>query len=99
MARSRKKTFPAIARLSRAAREIMERAFIAGPGLRSVKSIQEEILKQTGERVDDNAVYRYRDYWLSEERPFIEARSQADAMLGALKENPTADLEELVRQR
>lgn len=99
MSKSRKKTFPAIARLSRAAREIMERAFLQGPGVRSVKSIIEEISEKTREKIDDNAVYRYRDYWLSEERPFIEARRQADAMLGALKENPTADLEELVRQR
>ena len=99
MSRQRKKTFPAIARLSRAAREIMERAFLQGPGVRSIKSVIEEIEKQTKEKIDDNAIYRYRDYWLSEERPFIEARRQADAMLGALRENPTADLEELVRQR
>lgn len=99
MSRRRKKTFPAIARLSRAAREIMERAFIEGPGVRSVKSIQEEIVKQTGEKVDDNAVYRYREYWLSEERPFIEARKDAEGMLAALKDNPTPDLAELVKQR
>lgn len=97
--RGRKKTFPAIARLSRAAREIMERAFLQGPGVRSVKSVIEEIHKQTGEKIDDNAVYRYREYWLSEERPFIEGRKQADSMLSALKDNPGADMEELVRQR
>lgn len=95
----RRKTFPAIARLSRAAREIMQAAFLEGPGARSVKSIVDEIAAQTGERVDDNAVYRYQDYWLTCERPFIEARKEADGMMAALKENPTADVEELVKQR
>lgn len=99
MARGRKKTFPAIARLSRAAREIMEQAFLEGPGIRSVQSIVDQVKEQTAEKVDDNAVYRYREYWASEERPFIEARREADAMFTALKQNPTADLEELVKQR
>lgn len=99
MARARRKTFPAIARLSRAAREIMEQAFLAGPGVRSVQSIVDQVKEKTGEKIDDNAIYRYREYWFSEERPFIEARKEADAMLSALKENSTADLEELVRQR
>lgn len=97
--KGRRKTFPAIARLSRAAREIMERAFLEGPGVRSVQSILDEITDQVGEKIDDNAIYRYREYWLSEERPFIEGRRQADAMLAALKDNPGADLEEVVRQR
>lgn len=99
MGRQRRKTFPAIADLSRAAYAIMEAAFLQGPGVRSVKSIVEEIKEKTGERIDDNAIYRYREYWLSEERPFIEGRRQADAMLAALKDSPGADLEELVRQR
>jgi nucleoside 2-deoxyribosyltransferase len=99
MNRGRKKTFPAIARLSRAALDIVERAFLAGPGVRSVKSIVEEIKKQTDETLDDNAIYRYREYWLSEERPFIEARKRAEGMLAALKDSPTDDLEELVKQQ
>lgn len=99
MARGRKKTFPAIARLSRASREIMERAFLEGPGVRSVQSIVDQVKEKTGEKIDDNAIYRYREYWFSEERPFIEARREADGMLAALKDNPGADLEELVKQR
>lgn len=77
----------------------MERAFLQGPGVRSVKSVIEEIKGQTGEKIDDNAVYRYREYWLSEERPFIEARKEADAMVAALKDHPSAELAELVKQR
>ncbi len=95
----RKRTFPAIARLSRTAREIMEAAFMEGPGVRSVQSIIDQIRKETREKVDDNAVHRYREYWSSEERPWIEARQEADAMFTALKQNPTADFEELVKQR
>lgn len=97
--KSRRKTFPAIARLSRAARELMEAAFLEGPGARSVRSIIEEITAKTGEKIDDNAIYRYQEYWLDVERPFIQARKEADGMLAALKRNPTADIEELVRQR
>lgn len=97
--KARRKTFPAIARLSRAAREIMQAAFLEGPGARSVKSIVDDIKAKTGEKVDDNAVYRYQDYWLTCERPFIEARKEADGMMAALRENPTADVEELVKQR
>jgi len=99
VSRGRRKTFPAIARLSRAAREIMERAFLEGPGARSAKSIVEEIGEKTEERVDDNAIYRYQEYWLDVERPFIEARKEADGMLAALRDNPTTDVEELVKQR
>lgn len=77
----------------------MERAFLQGPGTISVREICEEISEKTGEKIDDNAIYRYREYWLSEERPFIEARKEADGMLAALKDHPGADLEELVRQR
>lgn len=95
----RRKTFPAIARLSRAAREIIERAFVEGPGVRSVQSICDEVAEKTGERIDDNAIYRYREYWLAVERPFIEARKEADGMLAALKNSPTTDVEELVKQR
>lgn len=97
--KARRKTFPAIARLSRAARAIMQGAFLEGPGARSVKSIVDDIKAKTGEKVDDNAVYRYQDYWLTCERPFIEARQEADGMMAALKDNPTADVEELVKQR
>lgn len=95
----RKRTYPAIARLSRAAREIIEHAFLEGAGVRSGKSIIEEIKQKTGETIDDSAVYRYREYWLAVERPFIEARKEADGMLAALRANPTADVEELVKQR
>ncbi len=99
MSATRKKTFPAIARLSRAARAIMAEAFLEGPGVRSAQSIVEQIKAQTGEKIDDNALYRYREYWLAVERPFIEARKEADGMLAALNANPTADVEELVKQR
>jgi hypothetical protein len=99
MTRARRKTFPAIARLSRTAREIVERAFLEGPGVRSVKSICQEVREKTGEIVDDNAIYRYQNYWFTVERPFVEARREADGMLAALKQNPTADVEEIVKQR
>lgn len=77
----------------------MERAFLEGPGVRSVRSICEEIERQTGERIDDSAIYRYREYWLAVERPFIEARQEADGMLAALKNHSTREAEELIRQR
>lgn len=77
----------------------MEAAFLEGPGARSAKSIVEEIRDKTGEKVDDDAIYRYQEYWLDVERPFIEARKEADGMLAALKKNPTSDIEELVKQR
>jgi hypothetical protein len=96
---ARKRTYPAIARLSRTAREIIERGFLEGAGVRSIKSIVQQIKEKTGEKIDDSAIYRYRDYWLAVERPFIEARKEADGMLAALRANPTADLEELVTQR
>ena len=95
----RRKTFPAIARLSRAAHAIMQAAFLEGPGVRSAKSIVEEIRDKTKEHIDDNAVYRYQDHWLTVERSFIEARKEADGMLAALRDHPTADAEELIRQR
>lgn len=77
----------------------MEHAFLQGPGVRSVQSIVDEIKEKTSEKIDDNAIYRYREYWLDVERPFIEARKEADGMLAALRANPTEDLEELVKQR
>lgn len=67
--------------------------------MRSAQSIIDQIKEKTGEKIDDNAIYRYREYWLAVERPFIEARKEADGMLAALKENPAGDVEELVKQR
>ncbi|SRR5581483_5515308 len=95
----RKKTFPAFARLSKVAREVVEQAFLQGPGVRSIPSIAKEVEEKTGEKVDDNALYRFYEFWSEVERPFIEARREADAMLAALKDAPTGDAEELVRQR
>lgn len=99
MKRGRKKTFPAIARLSKVAREVVEQAFLQGPGVRSIPSIIKEVEEKTGEKVDDNALYRFYEFWSDTERPFIEARREADAMLAALKNSPTGEAEELIRQR
>jgi len=85
----------AFARLSAAGRQ---RAIDGFRRNEATTAIAAAIAEEHGEAIAVSSLNRFREWWNATERPVLEAAAKAEELVRALKDNPTPEIESVIRQ-